>query len=160
MSPAYDAPETSYPPAPAAPTEEQARTEYARWFVREHYLHKETSFNWSLISKWLRAKEQGFVKFGKVQYPWSNEPTIVSEYWVDTSFSLTRPTLEPTWWQIAIEDLDLEINDGNIEVEHVRMGREECTRQQHVTYLLAEAEFHRVTNEAWLRSYGVDVSRP
>lgn len=67
---------------------------------------------------------------------------------------------EETWWNLPWGDLDNPINDDNVIVQDYRGYRERVAENELVLWLQAEAEFCKVTAEAWLRSFGVDVTSP
>lgn len=128
-----------------------ARAEYARWFVKQYYLDKHPEPYWEGISRWLRAVERGYIRY----YVSSS-----SEYLIDERDYYGRfdGNSAVQWWRIAIEDVDLEINDPNTVVQSYRKYRQYAVNADRLAWLRAEAEWHVVTNEAWLRAYGVDLA--
>jgi hypothetical protein len=142
---------------------DQARNAYARWFVREHFLRRDYYADWSSIAAWNRAQERGEVRFKKVWFSWSSSdtPSIHDEYWVDNCHWVD-PKNKPrmTNHTVALADIDDPAYDGNVVIRIVRRGRIEKQDEKARSWLLQEAEYYRVLNEALLRSYGVDVKAP
>jgi hypothetical protein len=142
--------------------EDTARAEYAKWFVKEHFLRRNFSVDWGAIAAWKRAQERGEVRFKMVRYPWSTESSIYDEYWFYTGFYVGgRKGPEVVDSAVPLEDLDSPRHDDrNIVVLTVRRGREEEKREKVQSWLMEEAEYNRVYYEALVRSYGVEVTAP
>lgn len=150
-----------------------ARAEYAQWFVKRHYLKKKRPYTGlglgiDGVSRWRAAERQGYIRYYKQTRPplkdskgnvllegyESTGDEFNIDHWISLSHS-ERP--EKSWWRIAIEDVDDPINDHNDIVRSYRAYRQMAEDLSLWEWLDAEAEYHVVTFEAWLRAYGVEV---
>lgn len=147
-------------------TEVQARAEYAKWFVRDYYLQK-WSVDYSYAAKIERAQRRGFIRYKKLTWPVGSKayPEGYERLQEEDDYdhfpilgANWRP--EASWFRLAWEDLDNPLNDDNLIVRDYRGYRERAAENELVLWLQAEAEFNKVTAEAWLRSYGVDIQSP
>ena len=144
-----------------------ARNEYAQWFVKRHYLKKKYHPKGEWLYRWRRVKAQGYIRY----YTRKHEPVTDSkgkqlsdgyesthdELERDYSWVLYSKEPEKQWWRIDLNDLDSPANDENLIVSRYRCYRKHAEEMAVFDWLLAEAEYHVVTNEAWLRAYGVEV---
>lgn len=145
-------------------TEQQARDDYARWFVREHFLpreyHEWLTRTGKLRTLWNRASLYNKAVLYKVidEGPEAGEIYDESNSYRWTYDYRIKPPM--TQHRIELDDLDNPAHDTNIRVCEVRQGREYADQEKIWQWLLAEAEYNRVYYEALVRSYGVDVKAP
>lgn len=141
-----------------------ARSRYVEWFVKRHYLQKKGIPTWG-VHAWEISKERGYIRYEKLI--WSKNSSIYPcgreelrdefDYQAPFFFCMTENRPEKSWWRIAITDLDNPINDNNEIVKKYRQYRQNAADAAVMKWLLAEAEYYVVTNEAWLRAYGIEV---
>lgn len=144
-----------------------ARAEYAKWFVKRHYLKKSYCPSWRQIAAWNRATDRGYIRFRKLTWPadstlYPNEVHDCEEFGragYDYIGMSTKNQPVESWWHIQLKDLDQAVNDDHEIAKSYRRYREHTERMKVYEYLLAEAEYHVLVNEAWLRAYGVEVER-
>jgi hypothetical protein len=138
---------------------ENARADYAEWFVKLHYLRKKDRYSASL-NTWRHSEDRGFIRFYKKTWPAdAKRKQEVHYHDEDDNTLLVASTsgAEISWWRIAIDKLDNEDLDNHPIALRYRRYRELAEKELAMRWLLAEAEWHVVTNEAWLRTYGVEV---
>lgn len=134
--------------------EELARTDYARWFVREHFLRKDYDA-WALNNGIERQRYLDILTNNGMVYPAAASRVI-------------SPFHHPVF--VNIVDLVADEIDENFNAE-LRYVVEQCREDyqryraahmadQYWQWLVSEAEYNRVYNEALVRSYGVDVKAP
>ena len=133
-----------------------ARAEYAKWFVQRHYLKKRHFVDHKWLFRWSKAQERGYIRYYKK--PLGDSVFLYDEFERSYDFSFTGiKEPEKQWWRVDLQDIDNPINDDNTMVCAYRNYRQHAANVEILNWLLAEAEYHVVTNEAWLRAYGVDV---
>lgn len=150
--------------------EQAARNEYARWFVREHFLAKDYEIwcdagdtNSGGVYQYQRIlQQQGFNVMGGTWetaqlsgYTWPPDHdyfvNITDLRSTDPSPANLPPTPSP---RVSAAELVQWCREKFREYE--ALHNDDCTWR----WLIAEATYHRVLNEALVRSYGVDVSAP
>jgi hypothetical protein len=146
-------------------TEEEARVEYAKWFVRDYYLRKRTvdyDYRWKVR----KCQERGYLRYRKITWPVGSKRYLEGEEYVrdeneySSTYSFFGEKPVETWYRLPWDELDDPINDNNQIVLAYRGYRVLAEENDFLAWLKAEAEYKRVSAEAWLRSYGVDVQAP
>ena len=146
--------------------EVEARAEYAKWFVRSYYLQKRY-LDYSFADKVRTCEERGYIRYKKVFHPDLDlgEGRTFTYDELDhhlSSYVYVSERFKPqeSWWQVPWSELDDPINDDNEIVQRYRLYRRYAEENRLLAWLQAEAEFKKITAEAWLRSYGVDIQAP
>lgn len=143
--------------AAVSTNEELARTEYARWFVREHFLRKRYDSFGTMRSL---GRYRSLFETAQQNHGLKVSDLALYELWATEGFTddyfVTLTDLE------AEEPPERWTDDGRFELVHreyqwAKTLTEDC---EITTWLLAEAEYNRVYHEALVRSYGVDVKTP
>lgn len=141
--------------------EAEARDAYARWFVREHFLRKQFDQLHSM-----KVTQDDLHMYDRVQHQHGADFSTfgISIGWVENYF----PNPPPSDYFVNLTDLEAAepaqkwaskpwFKELRARYKQVRMTHDLYQTQK---WLLAEAEYHRVLNEALVRSYGVDVRAP
>jgi hypothetical protein len=144
--------------------EEAERYEYARWFVREHFLRSD-------YEAWrARTPDTMNIEFYRrcvagngVDWTWPDrtDPNYrtTRSYFVniaDLEADEIREDLPPTSQEGMVHALDIVTSAR----EDYRTGKQAYNDDATWRWLIAEAEYLRVYHEALVRSYGVDVKAP
>lgn len=146
-------------------TEAQARAEYAKWFVREHFLPQDYQ-RWLAggkryqLEEWERIQQEGAIRYKKHDKEAYEAEKARLRMTPGTYVSWTVWEQFESWWRVELADIDLASNDDNRHVQWAREGRQAAEDDQYWQWLIKETEYYRVYHEALVRSYGVDVTAP
>lgn len=151
-------------------TEEDTRSLYAQWFVREHFIVQDyerwkTQFSThgGELYQWSGIMQDGCLRYMRFdQDRWDADYRYIKKNFTDKLVPYDRKwpcqkDYELGWHTIPLTDLDLPIHDNTIQVKDARRWRETHHGDQYWQWLIKEAEYYRVYHEAVLRSYGTDV---
>lgn len=155
----------------SAPNETTARLNYAKWFVREHFLpqdYEKWKFRYPNIEHvefWQKILKEKAIRWFKLDDEAGYR--VAREAWYRShTIGFSHHDLDNLeerygrWWRVELDDIDLEINDDNHYVQEARRARKAHQDDVAWQWLIKEAEYQRVYWEALVRSYGVDVHTP
>lgn len=164
--------------------EERARTEYARWFVKKHFLDKQQPRSFKGLPAyvhWYRqAQEAGSFEWNPTTAPYGPVPVPQRDRFGCVCTPSRRERISQNY-RFLVGDLELDFDDEKVLgwrdedwYPHFVSARGHYQSAQSYTeayqqaladnlaleWLQTEAEYQVVYHEALVRSYGADVTAP